>query len=60
MIRLLTEDEKIKYYALLEDCIKQDPESGHIEADEILMNVLKTMGYIEIAALYNQVHKWYS
>lgn len=60
MIRLLTEDEKIKYYALLEDCIKQDPETGHGNADDILTDILKVMGYIEIVALYDKVHKWYS
>lgn len=58
--RLLTEQEVIKYCAQLEDCILQDTETGHGNADDILMDVLKAMGYIQIIALYEQVHKWYS
>jgi hypothetical protein len=37
-----------------------DYEIAHIEADDILCNVLKKLGYEELVDVYEQVGKWYA
>ena len=40
-----------------EEC---DIENAHIEADNILKNIVKHLGYIELADSYDNVGKWYA
>ena len=37
-----------------------DTEVAHIEADDILCDVLKKLGYEELVDVYEQVGKWYA
>ena len=37
-----------------------DTEVAHIEADNILCDVLTHLGYKELVDVYNQVRKWYA
>lgn len=39
----------------------EDPEMDHIEADEILLEILSYEGgYADIIKLYNSIKKWYA
>ena len=37
-----------------------DAESGHERADQVLINIFKTIGWNEIVEEYQKVPKWYS
>ena len=37
-----------------------DIEAKHGEADEILCELLRSFGYIEIVDAYNAIEKWYA
>lgn len=38
----------------------RDIEDAHIEADHILCEFLKSLGFTELVSLYQKVNKWYS
>lgn len=39
---------------------EDDPESAHVEADDILCDFLKNLGYEDIVIEYEKIDKWYS
>jgi len=54
--------EKIEIYKQkLKECISNhDYEIAHYDADNILCDLLKDLGYKEIVDLWNEVGKWYA
>lgn len=36
------------------------PESAHIDADMVLCELLKSLGYVEIVEVYESIGKWYA
>lgn len=40
--------------------VEGDLENSHKEADNILKNIVKHLGYIELADSYDNVGKWYA
>jgi len=44
----------------IKQCSESDQEMGHIEADGILCDLLKELGYSEVVDAYNELHKWYA
>lgn len=45
----------------MKKCVNNgDTECGHIEADDILCDVLTQLGYKELVDLYEKVKKWYA
>ena len=56
-------DEKIRklYLARLKTIAEEtDIEDGHIEADQILCDILDMLGFDDIVEAYNSIEKWYS
>ena len=57
-----------KYKKRLQEIIEEfesDPdnyteESAHIDADNIICDLLKDLGYEDIVKIYNKIPKWYS
>lgn len=44
----------------LEDCVNSDdPAVAHREADEVLCELLRTLGYADVVDAYEDVRKWY-
>lgn len=37
-----------------------DTESAHYRADEILCELLNSLGYQDVTEVYNNIHKWYA
>ena len=37
-----------------------DPEAAHSEADEVLCELLKTLGYENVVKAWQSVEKWYA
>jgi hypothetical protein len=37
-----------------------DPETAHINADGILCNLLRDLGYEDVVVAFIKIHKWYS
>lgn len=37
-----------------------DTEANHVEADEILCELLKELGFEDVVEQYNKIKKWYS
>jgi len=50
-------DEVERLIVLQED---SDREMAHMEADEILCDVLERLGYTELVQEYNGIAKWYA
>jgi len=49
------------YMAQLETCItNKDIEAAHNDADHVLCNLLKDLGYQDIVILWEAVEKWYA
>lgn len=46
----------------MKECVKNngDIEVAHLDADNILCDVLTQLGYKELVDLYNKVDKWYA
>lgn len=44
----------------LQKLSEDDPEIAHIEADDILCNFLKELGYADIVIEYEKIEKWFS
>lgn len=53
----MSEDEAIQ---ILKECQGDDPETGHIEADKVLCDLLISLGYQEVVNEWENVRKWYS
>ena len=37
-----------------------DVEGAHIEADEVLCDLLKQVGFTKVVEVYNKLEKWYA
>lgn len=48
-----------KYVKLLKK-IHGDTEVNHIEADDLLCNLLVDLGYQEVVDAYDKIDKWYA
>ena len=45
----------------MKECVNNgDFEVAHLDADNILCDVLTQLGYKELVDLYEKVHKWYA
>lgn len=52
---------KVDAMARLADCHKQPRvETSHAEADRVLCDLLRTLGYGEVVDEYRKLPKWYS
>lgn len=47
--------EKLKYLAT-----RVDIEAAHMEADDVICELLNELGYREVTLAYAQVEKWYA
>lgn len=45
---------------LQEEANNDDTECAHINADDILCELLEKLGYKDVVEKYNEVSKWYS
>lgn len=39
---------------------KQDPESAHVKADDLLCEILTDLGYGDVVNIFNNMERWYS
>jgi hypothetical protein len=55
-------NEKLKQIAIerLKEADLLDTELGHIKADEILCDLLKSLGYEDVVVEFNKIGKWYA
>jgi len=51
-----------KYSQMMIEMIRKvnDMEKGHIEADDMLLELLKELGFIKIIDTFNSFGKWYA
>ena len=56
----MSEEDIQEYVDRLKECKEYDAESGHIEADKILIDFISNLGYESIVEAWNEVEKWYS
>lgn len=40
--------------------VEGDPENGHVQADQLMCEVLKRLGYEDGVAIFQQMRKWYA
>jgi len=52
-------DEYIKKLKALQS-IENDTESAHIDADDLLLDLLKDLGYDDVVKEYEKIDKWYA
>lgn len=61
MTKVLPDDERRSYLIRLEELSKcSDYEYSHIEADDILCEILQKLGYSDIVREFNNLGKWYA
>lgn len=53
----MTKEEAI---AKLKEANKLDIEFAHYKADEILCELLNSLGYQDVVEVYNDIYKWYA
>lgn len=51
---------KEKAIAELKEANKLDTERAHYKADEILCELLNSLGYQEVVEVYKDIYKWYA
>lgn len=56
----MSEEDIQEYVDRLKECKKFDYESGHIEADKVLIDFISNLGYESIVEAWSEVEKWYS
>lgn len=44
----------------LESASKLDTEGAHASADEVLCDLLKTLGYADVVEAWDKIDKWYA
>lgn len=49
-----------KYAALLAAIGSGDPESEHGEADDLLLQLLRDLGFVKVIEAFDAVKKWYA
>lgn len=45
---------------LIEEQENWDSEMAHVNADEVLCDLLTALGYDDVVAEYNRIRKWYA
>jgi len=61
MKKLLTKKQERHYLKVLKiQVLNKDQEDAHINADEVLKDILHDMGYWDIVEVYNTIAKWYA
>jgi hypothetical protein len=56
-------DELVKLYVeKMQECVDEnyDREMAHVNADNLLVELLDKLGYGEVTSLFEQVKKWYA
>ena len=57
----MEEFQREEYITRMRECAENgDIEAAHSDADEILCEVLKDLGYEDLITLYHDVRKWYA
>ena len=51
------EEFKEEMQKIVDECGTED---GHIEADNLMIKLLKELGYEEGAEIFDRMYKWYS
>ena len=51
---------KEKAIVELKEANKLDTECAHYKADEILCELLNSLGYQDVVEVYNDIYKWYA
>lgn len=49
-----------KYIKLLQEISKEDSETAHIQADNIISDLLEELWYWEVVSEYDKIDKWYA
>lgn len=58
---MLTEEQRKDFIEQLKkEASNQDHEVAHITADNILCEILNTLGYSDIVEAFNEIFKWYA
>lgn len=52
--------DRTRALELLEECPKGDPEAAHPLADEVLCDLLESLGYGDVVAAWRKIDKWYA
>lgn len=60
MTNLQIESMDRKYAALLAAIGSGDPESEHGEADDLLLQLLRDLGFVKVIEAFDAVKKWYA
>ena len=51
----------LRQFKYVLDCIEaNDTETAHIEADQILLRLVRDLGYYDLADQYEAIPKWYA
>ena len=53
----MSEEDIQEYVDRLKECKEYDAESGHIEADKILIDFISNLGYESIVEAWSEVEK---
>jgi hypothetical protein len=49
------------YIDRMKECLDNpDIEMAHVDADDLLVSLLRELGYQELADIYENVNKWYA
>ena len=46
--------------ARLKECAGEDAESGHVDADNVLCELLYSLGYEDVVAEWGKIRQWYA
>ena len=49
-----------EFAARMEDCGKGDPEGDHSRADDLMCELLESLGYQDGVKLFRNMEKWYA
>lgn len=56
----MTKDEAIKKLKEIQNDTENDEEFCHINADNVLCDLLETLGYKEVVDEWDKIKKWYA
>lgn len=59
MSGVISEEEAIKRLEAIHVEFSENQDSRHVEEDELLCEVLESLGYSRLVALYSNTGKWY-
>lgn len=54
------ENDKRMAQFITDECNSGDEEEDHLRADEIILDLLKDLGYYETVEAFNKVRKYYA